>query len=183
MQAGAPVVQADAAETFCPGGVYVLANRDNGRTYVGCAGVSFFHRLRQHNREITGGAKATAGSRTWYHALLVTGFADRHKALSFEWYVKRYKWFEPGAWHGVRRQDPIGRHRRKVELLLQKFGTDKFPGLVLHDVAPLSADVAAGCLCFDCAAAGARKMAKNKGRGIAHSTVRGTVHGTVHGNA
>ena len=34
---------------FC-GGVYILANRDNNRTYVGCAGISFFHRLRQQSK-------------------------------------------------------------------------------------------------------------------------------------
>jgi hypothetical protein len=132
------------------GGVYVLANRDNARTYVGCAGVSFFHRLRQHNREIAGGAAATAGCRTWYHALLVTGFVGRIQALSFEWYVKKYKWFHRGAWDGVSRHDRLACHRRKVELLQQKFGGSKFPNLVLHDVAGASLHWAAGCACFDC---------------------------------
>ena len=132
------------------GGVYVLANRDNARTYVGCAGVSFRHRLRQHNREITGGAAATAGCRTWYHALLVTGFVGRIQALSFEWYVKKYKWFHQGAWDGVSRRDRMACHRRKVELLQQKFGGSKFPNLVVHDVAGASLDRPAGCACFDC---------------------------------
>ncbi len=136
------------------GGVYVLANRDNSRTYVGCAGVSFFHRLRQHNREITGGAAATSCSRTWFHALLVTGFADRLQALSFEWYVKKYKWFPPGSWNNVNRRDRLAQHRRKVELLQAKFGASKFPNLVLHDVGPASAHLSSGCACFDCVARG-----------------------------
>ena len=134
---------------FC-GGVYILANRDNNRTYVGCAGISFFHRLRQHNREIKGGASATAGTHTWYHALLVTGFANRIQALSFEWYVKKYKWFWPGAWDGVKRGDPNARHQRKVELLFKKFGNSKFQGLVLHNVAAHSLTQVSGCACFDC---------------------------------
>jgi predicted GIY-YIG superfamily endonuclease len=144
---------AKEARTF-RGGVYVLANRDNSRTYVGCAGVSFFHRLRQHNREITGGAAATSCSRTWFHALLVTGFADRLQALSFEWYVKKYKWFPPGAWNNVNRRDRLAKHRRKVKLLQAKFGTSKFPNLVLHDVGPASAHLSSGCACFDCVARG-----------------------------
>jgi predicted GIY-YIG superfamily endonuclease len=144
---------AEDARTF-RGGVYVLANRDNSRTYVGCAGVSFFHRLRQHNREITGGAAATSCSRTWFHALLVTGFADRLQALSFEWYVKKYKWFPPGSWNNVNRRDRLAQHRRKVELLQAKFAASKFPNIVLHDVGPASAHLFSGCACFDCAARG-----------------------------
>ena len=116
------------------GGVYVLANRDNQQTYVGCAGTSFWHRLRQHNREITGGASATRTSRTWYHRFLVTGFKDRRQALSFEWYVKRYRHFARGSWRKAHRANPIARRRRQIELLFQKFGATKFPGLTLHDI-------------------------------------------------
>ena len=121
------------------GGVYVLANLENRRTYVGCAWSSFHHRLRQHNREIKGGARATAGSCTWHHRLLVTGFTGikaHVTALSFEWYVKRYRRFDKTAWKGVDMRDPVARRRRQIELLLRKFGSTKFQGLSLHEFAP-----------------------------------------------
>lgn len=44
-------------------------------------------RLRQHNREITGGAKATAGKKWEFYAVL-TGFKSYHNALSCEWRIK-----------------------------------------------------------------------------------------------
>ena len=132
------------------GGVYVLANRDNTRTYVGCAGTSFYHRLRQHNREISGGARATSSSRTWYHRFLITGFRDRKHALSFEWYVKRYKWFPKGSWRREHLVSPITRRRRQIELLFEKFGTNRFQNLTLHDIKNPP--------CYDCLNKGRRTM-------------------------
>lgn len=132
------MLESEDSDVCCPesfhGGVYILANRDNRRTYVGCAGISFYHRLRQHNREIAGGARATAGSKTWYHRFLITGFRDRCHALSFEWYVKKYRWFPKGSWTRQQRANPIARKRRQLELLLAKFGTSRFPNLTVHDI-------------------------------------------------
>lgn len=136
----------DAAHPF-HGGVYVLANRDNRRTYVGCAGISFFHRLRQHNREISGGAPGTCSSRTWFHRFLITGFRDTRHALSFEWFVKHYVWFPPGSFTQEHRRDPIQRRRRQIELLIEKYGTDKFPELTLHENPN---NYHTRCICFDC---------------------------------
>lgn len=130
------------------GGVYILANKDNRRTYVGCAGISFYHRLRQHNREIAGGASATSGSKTWYHRFLITGFRDRRHALSFEWYVKKYRWFPKGSWLRHHLASPIARKRRQLELLLEKFGTSRFPNLSVHDVVNPP--------CYDCLNKGRR---------------------------
>lgn len=129
------------------GGVYVLANRDNRRTYVGCAGISFFHRLRQHNREISGGAPGTRSSKTWYHRFLITGFRDTRHALSFEWFVKHYVWFPAGSFTREHRQDPVKRRRRQIELLFEKYGSTKFPNLTLHDN-PNAGKLT--CNCFDC---------------------------------
>jgi structure-specific endonuclease subunit SLX1 len=71
--------------------VYILATEDNSATYVG-ATVDPDRRLRQHNKEITGGAKATAArvatGHKWRRLCRVTGFPDNHAALSFEWRLK-----------------------------------------------------------------------------------------------
>lgn len=71
--------------------VYILATEDDSATYVG-ATVNPDRRLRQHNKEITGGAKATsarvAAGHKWRRLCRVTGFPDNHAALSFEWRLK-----------------------------------------------------------------------------------------------
>ena len=65
---------------------YCLAS-DTGRTYVGFT-VNLDRRLRQHNCELTGGAKATKGQ-VWTRILSVTGFPTQRAALQFEW---KWKW-------------------------------------------------------------------------------------------
>jgi len=68
--------------------VYLLVS-NTGLTYVG-ATVDLDHRLRQHNGEIKGGAKATSvcpGG--WTRVAHVEGFADAAAALQFEWAWKR----------------------------------------------------------------------------------------------
>jgi structure-specific endonuclease subunit SLX1 len=52
-------------------------------TYVGFT-VDLERRLRQHNRELTGGARATHG-KSWKRILSVTGFPTKQSALQFEW--------------------------------------------------------------------------------------------------
>lgn len=66
---------------FC----YMLEAVDGGRakTYVG-ATVNPDRRLRQHNGELSGGARATSGRR-WARRFLVGGFPDERAALRFEW--------------------------------------------------------------------------------------------------
>jgi len=71
--------------------VYLLVSTDNA-TYVG-ATVDLDHRLRQHNKEIKGGAHATsakvAKGETWTRACHVAGFPDWSAALQFEWRWKQ----------------------------------------------------------------------------------------------
>lgn len=54
-----------------------------GKTYVG-ATVNLDRRLRQHNREISGGAKATSGQ-SWKRVAYVSGFPTWNATLQFEW--------------------------------------------------------------------------------------------------
>jgi structure-specific endonuclease subunit SLX1 len=67
--------------------VYLLES-STGATYIG-ATIDLDRRLRQHNKEIKGGAYAT-GSRVsrgeiWERAAYVSGFPDWQAALQFEW--------------------------------------------------------------------------------------------------
>ena len=71
--------------------VYLLVST-NGNTYVG-ATVDLDRRLRQHNKEIKGGAHATgakvAQGETWTRAAHVSGFPNWQAALQFEWRWKQ----------------------------------------------------------------------------------------------
>jgi structure-specific endonuclease subunit SLX1 len=71
--------------------VYLLVST-NGNTYVG-ATVDLDRRLRQHNKEIKGGAHATgikvSQGETWTRASHVSGFPDWQATLQFEWRWKQ----------------------------------------------------------------------------------------------
>ena len=71
--------------------VYLLLSSDNS-TYVG-ATVDLDRRLRQHNKEIKGGAFATGAKvskgETWIRAAHIEGFPDWQAALQFEWRWKQ----------------------------------------------------------------------------------------------
>jgi predicted GIY-YIG superfamily endonuclease len=60
---------------------------EKGRTYVGFS-TNVDRRLRQHNGELQGGARATHGS-SWNRIITVTGFPTQQAALQFEWKWKR----------------------------------------------------------------------------------------------
>ena len=67
--------------------VYLLVSSDSG-TYVG-ATVDLNRRLRQHNKEIKGGAYATSAKvkkgEIWERACHIRNFPDWSSALQFEW--------------------------------------------------------------------------------------------------
>jgi structure-specific endonuclease subunit SLX1 len=71
--------------------VYLLVST-KGNTYVG-ATVDLNRRLRQHNKEIKGGAHATgikvAQGETWTRAAHISEFPDWQAALQFEWRWKQ----------------------------------------------------------------------------------------------
>ena len=68
--------------------VYLLESVDKKKTYIG-ATVDLEHRLKQHNGELAGGAKATRGRR-WNRVCAITGFPDWRAALQFEWAWKHH---------------------------------------------------------------------------------------------
>ena len=71
--------------------VYLLVST-HGNTYVG-ATVNLERRLRQHNKEIKGGAHATGvkvlQGELWTRAAHVSGFPNWQSALQFEWRWKQ----------------------------------------------------------------------------------------------
>jgi len=80
-------------DNFC----YILYNQYNNKTYVGFTN-NPPRRIRQHNGELTGGAryttmqlKASPAPSPWKFVLLVTSplpTFDKKKALSLEWHIK-----------------------------------------------------------------------------------------------
>lgn len=61
----------------------VLSTNTPIKTYVGVTN-DFPRRLKQHNGELKGGAKASRAGRPWICACLVRGFEDRSQACEFE---------------------------------------------------------------------------------------------------
>jgi structure-specific endonuclease subunit SLX1 len=86
---------------FC----YMLASTDGKKTYVG-ATIDPDRRLRQHNGEICGGARATKG-RCWRRAFLVGGFDGEKPALRFEWRWKYLTRQAPGDTYMERRSHAL----------------------------------------------------------------------------
>ena len=84
---------------------YVIGRLDGDRTYCGMTN-NFSRRIRQHNAEITGGARATARAGPgWVPLLTIEGFEDKREALRAEWRLHH-----PG---GHRRSRP-GRGRERA---------------------------------------------------------------------
>ncbi len=88
--------------------VSLLVSLDGKATYVG-ATVDPDRRLRQHNREISGGARSTGRKTAWRRAVLVSGFVDKIEALKFEWRWKHLTKTSPPGDPMSRRMDSIHR--------------------------------------------------------------------------
>lgn len=67
--------------------VYIITpvNDPKARAYVGKTTRSPLVRLREHNGEVTGGAKRTRKLRPWRLACVISGFKDETDALKVEW--------------------------------------------------------------------------------------------------
>jgi len=94
--------------------VYLLECSDKS-TYVG-ATVDLEHRLRQHNKEIKGGAVATSkkinSGHIWKRILHVRGFPDWQSALQFEWSFKHY------SRRFAQRMHPLERRMRGLHTIM-----------------------------------------------------------------
>jgi predicted GIY-YIG superfamily endonuclease len=90
---------------YMPFFVYLLVCERT--TYVG-ATVDVDHRLRQHNGEIKGGAKATnrqvQKGKTWVRAAHIRGFPTWNEALKFEWRWKQITRKSPPMRNGLQRR-------------------------------------------------------------------------------
>ena len=68
--------------------VYIL--RSDNCSYVGMTN-NFFRRIRQHNKEIKGGAKYTSKRDNWYPICIIDGFNNKKEACQCEWSIKHCK--------------------------------------------------------------------------------------------
>ena len=69
---------------------YILKSSVSERTYIGYT-INFPRRIRQHNGEISGGAKKTRNWRPWYPICLIRGFYEASSALRFEYRLQHAK--------------------------------------------------------------------------------------------
>lgn len=93
-----------------------LLYTEEGQTYVG-ATVDPDRRLRQHNKEITGGARATgmkvAQGLTWKRACYISGIPEWRSALQIEW-----RWKQLGRTQFKNIKNPIERRLYSLKKLL-----------------------------------------------------------------
>lgn len=93
-----------------------LLYTDAGQTYVG-ATVDPDRRLRQHNREISGGAKATSirvnEGLTWNRACYISNIPEWRSALQIEW-----RWKQLGRTQFKHIKNPIDRRLYSLKKLL-----------------------------------------------------------------
>ncbi len=106
----------DAGEPVC----YLLETADGSeKTYVG-ATINVERRLRQHNGEISGGARATKG-RQWHRVGYVRGFESWNSCLKFEWRWKYYgRKYEKSSG-----RTPMERRLRALIRLLNDWGKEQ----------------------------------------------------------
>jgi len=94
--------------------MYVYLLYCDNCTYVG-ATVDLNRRLRQHNKEITGGAMATGrkvtNGKTWKRICHVSGFPDWKSTLQFEWRWKQITRTLP-------KDEPVSRRMTALKKLL-----------------------------------------------------------------
>ena len=116
--------------------VYLLYCEDESSksTYVG-ATVDLNRRLRQHNKEIKGGARATgikvSKGLTWRRICYVSGFPDWQSTLQFEWRWKQIT-------RTLDRDEPIIRRMKALKKLIGlEQSTSKAKPYALWDSPPV----------------------------------------------
>ena len=122
-----------ATSRYC---CYVLRSvpRAN-RTYVGIT-IDMGRRVRQHNGELSGGARATRTARPWRVAFRIDGFADDTEARRFEWSMHHPRARRiPPPHYGVH-----GRLHCAYRLMQQNAHADSQLSLVFYDHNSMSKD-------------------------------------------
>tara|TARA_B100001093_G_C26719858_1_gene967350 strand:- start:591 stop:968 length:378 start_codon:yes stop_codon:yes gene_type:complete len=98
--------------------VYFIQS-SNGSTYIG-ATVDLDKRIRQHNKEIKGGATATSikvnNGEVWSYVCYVENFPSWNEALKFEW---RWKQISRQIQKSNPTQNPIERRLEALNKLLK----------------------------------------------------------------
>ena len=98
--------------------IFYLIQNGNA-TYAGVS-PDPVRRLRQHNGEISGGAKyTTSQSSNWSHMCLVSGFQTKQQSMQFEWAVKHEAPRNKGG--------PIARTQKLYSVLRKPKWTSKSP--------------------------------------------------------
>ncbi|XAR63485.1 Methionine--tRNA ligase [Bertholletia excelsa] len=92
----------------------ILSTNAPSKTYVGVT-TNFSRRLKQHNGELKGGAKAARIGRPWVCACLIQGFKDQSEACEFEFKWKNFSKKLPRK----RKSDHEGKELDNKSLLLQ----------------------------------------------------------------
>ncbi|XP_062175055.1 structure-specific endonuclease subunit slx1-like [Alnus glutinosa] len=83
------------------------------KTYVGVT-TDFPRRLKQHNGELKGGAKASRAGRPWVCACIIRGFKDQSEACKFESKWKSFSRKSPRK----RENEDVPKHLDETSLLL-----------------------------------------------------------------
>jgi len=101
----------------------------NGSTYIG-ATVNLDKRIRQHNKEIKGGATATSikvnKGEIWHYICYIENFPEWNEALKFEW---RWKHISRQIQKKNPKQNPKERRMEALNILinLEKSTTKAIP--------------------------------------------------------
>ncbi|KAG7536649.1 GIY-YIG endonuclease [Arabidopsis suecica] len=93
----------------------ILSTTEPIKTYVGIT-TDFARRLKQHNGEIRGGAKASTAGRPWLCACIITGFTCLSQASSFEsqWKIFSRKLPRRKKGEEISQSDALLQHRRRA---------------------------------------------------------------------
>ena len=116
--------------------LYIIRTLNRRRSYVGVT-VNLKRRLRQHNGQIKGGAKATRGRGPWSIIATITGLPSKRVAMQLEWALHNVRRLSRSIPRPPRRISPCRRriHNLLMAVLPRKRWTSKspycLPGLTL----------------------------------------------------
>ena len=103
---------------------YLLVSACSSRTYIG-ATVCIVRRVRQHNGNLAGGARATTNHRPWLLKATCIGFNSWKEALQFEWRWKHMS-------NSRRRRGIIKGVQKRVERAAELCASTRFSHISLE---------------------------------------------------